>query len=442
MLESRTTRIVLGAAIWIGAATAFCLSGPAQALPHQAGRLAGWAVRGPLEVRISCPQGTGKLRLHDPIFEERADGEVRQVGEIVSFQADRGDGVPEALAIIYSTERDRLAAETRFQVALSSGSPRWIIETLLPDEERQAIIDEIEGFLAENEDLLLETAALIGDELLAEGKSNLEENFAEVVRRHEDELAAALEKHGASWNAKIVPVLQKKVWPVAREKTQPILQVCIEEMWDQLPVTATVWGALKSRVKESVGVDEVDPAWRTDLVKLIVDTLEAHGDEFQAAIVETAKEASQDADVRAAVGETAAAALSDPEVLIVLKDIFRDAVTTPFQTRDFIRRMMEDARVKSRIAKLERSLEPRLFKIAQIITLAEDGRSIDPDLARVLRRTIFNKDRRLLMVHFGDDALGEGEAVKPVDAGHLFRAGLAGASDRADARPRTRTEQW
>lgn len=415
VLEDRSSRMKVGAAVWMGALLALSQTGPARSLPTQVSRLWRYAVSGSLEVVVICPPAVTELRPGDPVFEESPGGGLRQVGRVVSWRSVGGLGSGEARVAIDSTQRHRLGEASRFAVGESSGTPGWILRTLVPEAKRRLLVAELDQFLVESQEPLMGVATVMGDALFAEARMHLERNLASALETHESALADALKKHGGVWDDQVLPVLSKALWPYARERTSPLLTTCVERIWAELPLTSTMWGALKSRVKESVGFRELDAAWRQELVEIMVRVLEEHADEFQEAFGDVARFAAADPAIRGAVGQLAAEAFGDPAVQEVLKAILRDAVARPFDMRAFVSRMLADPAVRSQLADVERRLEPHLLRVARLLTVSESGREIDPDLARVLRRVVFGKDRRFVVVRLA-------AAERQVSAGQAFRA--------------------
>jgi hypothetical protein len=370
---------------------------------------------GALEVVLICPPAVTELRPDDPVFEEVPGGGLQQVGRVVSWRAVGDLGSGEARVAIDSTHRQRLGEASRFAVGESPGTPGWILRTLVPEAKRRLLVAELDGFLSESRETLLAVATVMGDALFIEVRLHLERNLASALETHESALADALKKHGGVWDDQVLPVLGKALWPYARERTSPLLTTCVERIWEELPLTSTIWGALKSRVKESVGFDEIDVAWRQELVEIMVQVLEEHADEFQEAFGDVARFAASDPVIRGAVGQLAAEAFGDPAVQEVLKTVLRDAVARPFDIRGFLARLLADPLVRVHLEDLERRLEPHLLRVARVLTVSDSGTEIDPDLARVLRRVVFGKDRRFVVVRFV-------AAERQVPAGQAFRA--------------------
>ena len=415
VLEDRSSRMKVGAAVWMGALLALSQTGPARSLPTQVSRLWRYAVSGPLEVVVLCPPAVTELRPGDPVFEEVPGGGLQQVGRVVSWRAVGDLGSGETRVAIDSTHRQRLGVSSRFAVGESSGTPGWILRTLVPEAKRRELVAELDGFLSESRETLLAVATVMSDALFAEVRIHLEGNLASALETHESALADALKKHGGVWDDQVLPVLGKALWPYARERTSPLLTTCVERIWEELPLTSTMWGALKSRVKESVGFEEIDTAWRQELVEIMVQVLEEHADEFQEAFGDVARFAASDPAIRGAVGQLAAEAFGDPAVQEVLKTILRDAVARPFDIRGFLSGLLDDPTVRGHLEDLERRLEPHLLRVARLLTVSDSGTEIDADLARVLRRVVFGKDRRFVVVRLV-------AAERQVPAGHAFRA--------------------
>lgn len=398
--------LIWGATLGGAAAVAAARGGEVRA---PASRLARYALHAPSRVRVDLPcipdpasaSGWTTLQPGDPIL-TRSDRTY--VGAVESVEALRSDGVSPlstpvftaVLALDPEIDPSELTDGTyRFETA--AGDFAWVLSTLLPEAKRERIREELSAFVSSHSEEIAQVLRPIGEEVLEHTMTVLDKNLAPALKTHEKEIQAVIDRHRDALKDELLPVLKAQLGPTVKEKARPILTKIGRELWDELPMWDLSWSLFRDKLpwQQKKYVDEW---WEQFLETKAIPIVKAHEDELVKAGETLVQEGIRDPKVRAAFGEAWRRLAKDPEFKKVVRLVVEDALVRPYDAQGLAKRILSDEGHRTRFAALEQSFAPTLRRIARMISLDDKEYGLSPDLARVLRRIVFQKDARWVSV--------------------------------------------
>ena len=399
----RTHRILLGGLIWAAALTGVVAAarahGPAVAEP--AGRIGRWALRPARTVEAALD---GPLAVGDPVLDARR----RPIGRVVALRGPDGRalaatwhaapaGVTSAVlyeaTVAFDPEAEVPDAPRLVSHAVARNDGRWILGTLLPEPKRQALFAELRAFLAEHEVQVQGFLRPLAEDAIGHGMLVLEQNLSQALEARRAAIQALLDEHRVMVKDDLLPVLKRRLGPSAKEKAQPLLRDIGRELWDQLPMWSLGWSAFVDQIP-GTSRNRMDTWWAEFVDTKAVPILRAHEDELIKALEDLVEEGARDPEVRAALGAATRRLASDPRFKAIVRGVIEDALVKPFDMRALVERLMADPGHQARFKQLETLFAPGLQRIGRRLTVDPQTGRIDPDLARVLRRVVFDKDAR------------------------------------------------
>ena len=142
--------------------------------------------------------------------------------------------------------------------------------------------------------------------------------------------------------------------------------------------------------------------WWTEFVdNKAIPILKAHEDELIKALEDLIEEGARDPEVRAALGAATRRLANDPKFKTIIRGVIEDALIKPLDVRVMFERILADPAHQGRLRHLETLFAPMLQRIGRRLTVDPQTGRIDPDLARVIRRVVFNKDARWVELEDG-----------------------------------------
>ncbi|MCO5165983.1 MAG: hypothetical protein M9894_06400 [Planctomycetes bacterium] len=399
----RKQRILLGGAIWLtGLAVAVAAArahGPEVARP--ADRIGRWLLSSPRTVE---GQLQGPLALGDPLLDAR-----RQViGRVVRVRGPDGadlaatwyaplavitSGTPFTVTVALDPEATAPAGARLASYAVARNDGQWMLRTLLPEHKWRVVVDETRAFLAENEREVQAFLRPLAEDAIGHGMLVLEQNLSAALETRRDAIQKVLDEHRVMVKNDLLPVLKRRLGPSAKVKAQPILREIGRELWDELPMWSLGWSAFVDRIP-GTSRTRMDQWWNEFVENKAIPILKAHEDELIKALEDLVEEGARDPEVRAALGAATRRLADDPRFKAIVRGVIEDALVKPFDVRALLDRLMADPAHQARFRRLQELFNPGLQRIGRRMTIDPETGRLDPDLARVLRRVVFNKDAR------------------------------------------------
>jgi hypothetical protein len=401
------TRFAAGLAIWVallGGVASFALARSAELRPP-AERVLRYAMRGPARIErrieaIDNGYGWSHVDSGDPVLA----GEARTfIGTVESVREDTAAVGTKAYVarILLDPEYDPADLEgARVEYGESSGDTAWIIATLLPPKKRVLVFDQLRSFSSGHSAEIKELLDPIMEQVVEHAEQVLETTLTPTIKRHEHEIDVLLDRYRSTLKDELLPVLKESLGPAAKEKAKPILTKIGRECWDALPMWEGSWAYFKTKLPFQK-TNYIDEWWQEFLEKKAMPILKEHEDELVKAGEDLVKDGFKDPKVRAAFNDVMKKLAKDKEFRDLARAIVEEALIKPFNPGALWDKIAADPRNRSRFAKLNQAFAPVMQRIVRLVAVEQrlDGRDgLSPEVAQVLRRKVFNKDSRWVMV--------------------------------------------
>ncbi|MEZ6196455.1 MAG: hypothetical protein R3F20_12120 [Planctomycetota bacterium] len=323
-------------------------------------------------------------------------GHLLQAGEVLAVRRD-GDGLLAEVAL-YPDFAERTGDGGRLVAYTTRGDIAWILATLFPAELREEVR---RIFLARWES---ERGRLLGDlrpgleRLAGEVAGALREDLPRVLEDNDREfeaLAAVLRERG--WEAHAERVVREEIWPSLRDRATPLVTEIGEEMIAAFPVGSAAWDLFVDKLPFSEE-RRVRERLRGFAQREAIPILRSHEGDFRAIASEVLREAVDDPEIRRAVGLAAEEIAADPRFRDALAAILRNWVVENDRVAGILGSIWTRPDLRDPLQGFLERLTPEIHRIANRVVLDEEGRGINPELARVLRRKILREDERWILV--------------------------------------------
>lgn len=400
----RTGRVVAGIAMWAALFTALLLLGRSRAaeVSPAAGELGRWLVRSPERIEVdlvaaASPSAVSSVALAvgDPVLDWRR----RILGRVESLAVD-GKRWPwvhpgtRCRAVLVIDPEASLPVEPRFQARTAPReSAAWVVETLLPEHKRELVVRELKAFASEHQAEIAAFLRPIAEEVVAHGMKVLESNLAPALRKHEVEIKKLLDEQRDKVKDDVLPVLKARLGPSARKRLDPVVRKIGAELRKELPMWTIGWNAALDAIP-GTSQDRLERWWGTFVDEKVVPIIAAHETDLMRAFEQLLEEGIADPEVRKAFSRASARLAEDPRFRHIVRAIIEDALVRPFDAPALMSRLLDDPTHRGRLDRLQQAFAPTLRRLGQQLTIDPETGRIDPDLARVLRRVVFDKDAR------------------------------------------------
>lgn len=398
----RNGRIFLGGLIWASAAAALIAAARAHALDvaAPAGRIGRWLA---FPARTADASLGGPLVVGDPVL----DHERRPVGRVVSIRDAARKSIKSTYESVAEVDTSTLFDVTvafdpeatvpeRFRLvshSVARNDGRWIMQTMLPEPKRKLVQLELQTFFAENHHELQAFIRPVAEDAIGQAMLVLEQNLSKALEARRDAIQALLDEHRVMVKNDLLPVLKRRLGPSAKQKAQPLLRDIGRELWNELPMWSLGWSAFVDQIP-GTSRTRMDTWWNEFVENKAIPILKAHEDELIKALEDLIEEGARDPEVRAALGAATRRLANDPKFKTIVRGVIEDALIKPLDVRLMFERILADPAHQGRLRHLETLLAPMLQRIGRRLTVDPETGRIDPDLARVIRRVVFNKDAR------------------------------------------------
>lgn len=421
---------ILGFSLWAGIAgwLGILLFGDAGTEGRPGSRerwdnLARFAFEEPLPIRIEFSDPTASRR-GDLLYESR-DGELIAVGEVVEA-LPRPQRAKTIRALVYPRSAATLTEGAKITHFTATRTASWAIATLLPKDRIETITEDVRStFLKEKDlvvDLLRPHLRYSADAVLA----TLQRELPRVYEKHRDQIDSILARHRIELvEGQLLPLVREDIWPIVRTDSVPLLRKIGRKLWNRFPKWAL---GLRWAFQQLPGVDDDMVAERFNLFvrEQGVPILLAHTDEAVEITRQTLRKISNHPKVARVVERSVEKVLGDPELEELLGTFVADLTYENEELQRVLTESWEDEDFQTALATVLGKFDDLLTRTVKSILLNEEQDGINPDLARVLRTKVLDKDRSWFLLEKEDDVSGiDGEVPglnpRRVASGHVFR---------------------
>jgi hypothetical protein len=353
------------------------------------------------ELHLHLP-ASRELAVGDPIFIELPDGTLRQVGQISALQqgaqtlAARQAVVREAQAVLYPSAPP-LSERVELTYVATPDSLTWVVQTLLPPEKRTEIAGELSAAFEAHRGEILTALRPVAEQSVRDALAVIEQDLPPALARHRPKLEAiGARYHQDIVEKEVVPLVQDEIWPIVRWHGEPAATEVGQEMWARVSLWRFGWRYLydRSLLPEKHLTQQ---EFRRFVDDEAMPLLEAHSDDFLAAIENSLKDTARNPRVRAALRRNLVKIMEDPELQAVLGNIFREVIVDNPRLREALQRNWSSPQAQAAFQLAAQRFEPTVRRIGDLVFgTPEEG--ISPEFAAVLRNQILHKDRRWLLL--------------------------------------------
>ncbi|MEX2214973.1 MAG: hypothetical protein WD768_12635 [Phycisphaeraceae bacterium] len=354
----------------------------------------------------------------DPIFFIRDDLTFQQVGEIVRIGEGPGETGTAAIIGIYTRDAQAMFYPDRIAVPPGStlsfyeteDSIAWMLKTLIPPDKRAIITQEINDAIAANREEILAALLPIVNDTLQEALLVVQDELPKSIARH----APELEKLGSKYQVQIIekkltPLVKEEIWPIARKKAMPVANKIGSKIWERVSVGKFAVQYMWDLNPFGSGKN-LEKSWNEFLDKEAMPILESHTEEIIAMLQEVVAEASKNEKVRAVFGESAKQVLADSELHAVVWTVLKETIIQNPKLHAVLVKHWTSDRAKAAIQLAGQRMEPLVVKIGDTIFGTEETGGISPQLARVMRYRLLQKDTRWYVVNLPVHAANAADA--------------------------------
>ncbi|WP_218933524.1 hypothetical protein [Rubripirellula lacrimiformis] len=351
---------------------------------------------------------TGQLKVHDPVFYQDAEGGWSQIGyvESDSVAGDTGTSADSAATVAIAwNSRDIPPSACRLELYRSSGRLEDVIAVMLPDQQRQKMIDRIKVAMAQHGDQLTAAYLPLVQRSLQASLPVIEDEFRLSVGRHRDEVDSLLGR----WNDQVledrlIPMARREILPIVRKHGEPQAEAIGRELWDKASLWRFGWRAVYDR-SPLPKKDLLQEEWDRFVQEQAVPVFESHMDEIADAVQQIVIDVAGNPNIRSELSEVAGQIAADPETRDLVRTILKETFVENQQLRMVWTEIWTGDEARSAFDLTSDRLEPVARQIGDDLFGTREG-GINPNFARVLRNQILGKDRRWIVAR----------AVSPSDA--------------------------
>lgn len=395
-------RILMGAIIWVAAlgAACWCLAGrgPQSLLPRSmVEQLRQFAVgpRRTVELDFDFPS---PVRPGDPIFVLGPQETARQVGEVT--RVSRSASGVSAQALFYCSA-PALGEDIRLDFHQTPNSMTWVLNTMLPEEKRLAVAEELKAAFAAHQDEILAALRPVVEQGLRDAFAVVEQDLPAALARRRERLQQVGDRYQQEIvQRELVPLLRNEIWPIVLRHGEPLANEVGQEIWERASLWRFGWRYAYDRSPlPDRGLTEQE--WRRFVRQEAVPVLERHVDDFVQAQQRIFSDVARNPRLRAATRRSLGRVLEDPEVQRIARDVVQEVVADNPRMHAVLRRQWRSEQARDAFQIAAARFEPSAVRIGELLLgTPEDG--ITPEFARVLRNQVLGKDRRWLVLEIGD----------------------------------------
>ena len=345
----------------------------------------------PLHLAVGDP-----ILIADPVVGVRQVGEVRSLSDPRTGAPARAATVAQAEALFYA-DAPAIDAGGRVTYYAMPESLSWVVHTLLPPERRRRVARELSAALeAHHREIFLALRPTI-EQSLRDAYAIVEQDLADALARHRDELDALGDKYRREIvEREVLPLVKTEIWPVVRRHAEPAASQVGKEIWQQASLWRFGWRYAYDNIPLT-DQDLVEKEWKRFVDAEAMPVLERHSDELVDVVQNIVTEALRNHEVQAGLKKSIAEMAEDPELQGLLWQITREVIVDNRRLASAVETHWTGPDARRALERAAQRLEPTVRRIGRMLFQSEDG-GLTPELARVLRHHLLGKDRRLLLL--------------------------------------------
>lgn len=346
--------------------------------------------------------GAWPLAVGDPIYRIDGSENVEHVGEIRQVEwrnapEERSATGPVATALLYPGA-PKVDKQSHLTYYSTPQSLTWVIETMLPAENRARIAREI-----------LSTYELCHAEVLDAMKPVVVSGFANAMKVVEEDLAASLRRHRPELEhvasqyqdqvveQELIPLVREEIWPIVQRRTEPLADNIGQEIFERASLWRFGWRIMYDKSflpRKQLTQQE----WKRFMQQEAIPVLSRHQNDILTVQHEILKDVSENEKVRSVLRKNLADVIEDPEFRAIVWQVFQEAVIENPRLHDQLLQHWKTPETQHAVEVAAECVEPCVRRIGDLLFGTRDD-GIAPEFAQVLRNQILNKDCRWLVIN-------------------------------------------
>ena len=240
-----------------------------------------------------------------------------------------------------------------------------------------------------------------------EGYAIFEKNFPKIMASYKPKFLQKLKSFNDDHVQKqVMPVMEAIAWPLIMERCKTELAPITQEMWQEFPKLNLVLLWIYQSLPGTSN-DHVRKRLEKYLQQKALPIMKKHRFNVEKLSMQVLVDIGKDKRVRQLIKKTIIALFRDQEMqrlwqaaLQELYDHNKRELVVKLQEKWFSRQFQQ------KLTQITQKFEPYLITMVNKIMLHKNQKEICPELAKVLRRQIFFKDRYCLEMHRGQTDSG------------------------------------
>ena len=357
------------------------------------------------EVRLRFSPAV-QVAVGDAIFHETAPGVFEQVGEVrVLVDAEAHplaarQGLASAATASLYPSAPPLTVDSQLDYYVTPGSLAWVVETLLPRDRQERLVEHMRKTLAAHQNEIVAAARPVVEAALVDAVAIVHEDLDAALARHARELEALAARYQKEVvERELAPLLGEEVMPIIRQRAQPLLSSVGRELWERLSLWRFGWRFVYDRSPlpdQSLTEQEWDRFVKEDAMPVLA----THTQEFVEVLRQISDDVANNERVRKTLAATFERVLTDPELRRVTRQILDEAILRNRRLWNSLEEHFHGDAARQAFELASARLEPTLRQMAdEVLGTRESG--VSPEFAHVLRNQILLKDQRWFVLRGG-----------------------------------------
>jgi hypothetical protein len=342
------------------------------------------------------------LAVGDPIYRVDGPDAIEQVGEIRRVVLSEGseslEGAtgPLVEALLYPNAPP-VHGDSYLEYFATPRSLSWVMETMLPQEKRILIAEEILATYEKYHSEILDAVKPVVVAGFLDALQVVEQDLGEALERQHGEL----ERLGGRYqdgvvSQEIVPLIREEIVPIVQRHAEPLANQIGEELFERASIWRFGWRLIydKSFLPQK---NLTQAEWTRFVNEEGIPALNRYRDDIVAVQRRILEDIAANEEVRVAVRRNLSRVIDDPEFRGIVWQIFRDVLIDNPRLRDKLEQRWNTTEARRAVQLASGYVEPCVRRIGDLLFGTREA-GIAPQFAQVLRNQILDKDCRWLVI--------------------------------------------
>lgn len=401
----QTTRIVFGLLVWgavVAIVASVIYSKTTESSKNSTNSLIKYSVNSRQVVSLSIEESEFSesvmwIGIGDPVFVQDGDdftrvGEVRDF--VLKFKSPKPTlGWAEDVDVLFYATAPELSDAFILEYHETPISLPWVVETMLTDEMKLTVQNELTSTFNKNRDKLLQEFEPIIESTFNDIAVIAREDFQVAFQKRRARIKKITDRYQVELvQEKFFPLVQKEIWPIVRERAIPTAERAGNQIWKKASVWRFGWRIAYDKLplpQRNLARQEFDRFVRDEAQPV----LKQYVPEFIELQKQIFKEISENREIKLAIEESIDEISHDPEIRAVTREIVEEIFVNNPRINEVLLKNWSSPQAQRALFNAGKIFEPSVVKIAEGL-FGTPETQITPEFARVLRNQVLRKDNR------------------------------------------------